>query len=102
VLGEKSVSTFKEWETLCGKYESAQDDYTAAYLAITARLFTGGADGRGPLPTAAEVARWDVARERLRVVDERMRAFVAQLRERSSEDPGARRRVNPASDPDLH
>jgi hypothetical protein len=80
----RTMGGFQEWDSLCSKYESAQDAYTAAYLAITARLFTGGADGRGPIPTAAEVARWDATRARLRDLDERMRAYVSRLRQPAS------------------
>ena len=96
------MGTFQEWDNLCGKYESAQDDCTTAYLAISARLFTGGTDGLGPTPTAAELARWDVARERLRNIEERMRSFVVRLRERPSEGISADSRVMTDADFDLH
>lgn len=96
------MGSYHEWETLCGKYESAQDDNTAAYLAISARLFTGGADGNGPVPTAAEITRWDLTRERLAAVDARMRSFVAKLRDPSPACGGFSPRCNSKSDPELH
>lgn len=73
------MDSFQEWEGLCAKYESAQDENTTAYLAITARLFMGGRDGQQMRPTAVELARWDATRERLRNVDGQMRSFVRRL-----------------------
>ena len=96
------MGSYHEWDALCGKYESAQDDNTAAYLAISARLFTGGGDGKGPVPTAAEIARWDVARARLAAVDVRMRRFVAELRDRSSAPPESSPRRETKGNPELH
>lgn len=96
------MGAFHDWEALCGKYESAQDDCTVAYLAITARLFTGGSDGRGTVPTATELARWDAARERLTNIDLRMRTFIARLRELSLEVAAAGSRGDTDESSELH
>ena len=82
----RDMNTLQEWDSLCGKYESAQDEYTTAYLAISARLLAGGAGKFGARPTVSEVARWDASRARVRDIDERMRGFVARLVGRPTPD----------------
>jgi len=73
------MNTVQQWDNLCAKYESAQDENTTAYLAISAHLLTGGGNVRTSSPIATELARWDASRARVRNIDERMRSFVTRL-----------------------